>query len=164
MTCSPCRIDVRELGRAWPAAPQRSAWSRRGWAAAAASLIFGVGLGVWVTERSSRGPMATTGDLRKYALSRSDQPQFLEQPLPLPRQRLRLTLLLPNGSESGRYELQLLDGDRRTHATAEGKAILRDFVTSLSAELDLSSVASGAYQLAVRRTGEDWQLFPARVE
>jgi hypothetical protein len=29
--------------------------------------------------------------------------------------------------------------------------------------MDLSSVSRGAYQLAVRRTGEDWALFPAEV-
>ena len=70
---------------------------------------------------------------------------------PLSRGPLRLTLLLPSGSKTGPYELQLLDAERGTLATGTGEAILREFITSLDTDLDLSSVASGAYQLAVRR-------------
>ena len=167
MVCSPCRIDVRELGRELPVAPKGVTWGGRRWATAAV-LALAVGLTVsFLLGRSINDggrPIAITGDLRKYAMTRSGQAPQLEQPLLLSRGHLRLTLLLPSGSETGPYELQLLDAERGTHATGAGEAILRELITSLNADLDLSSVASGAYQLAIRRAGEDWQLFPARVE
>ena len=36
--------------------------------------------------------------------------------------------------------------------------------TTLQTTLDLTSLPSGAYQLAVRRQSEDWHLYPAQVQ
>ena len=80
------------------------------------------------------------------------------------RSRLGPVQKLVVGSEPGPYELQLLDAHLQSRSAASADAILQDFVTRLTADLDLRSLPSGAYQLAVRRTGEDWQLFPARVD
>jgi hypothetical protein len=74
-----------------------------------------------------------------------------------------LTLLLPVGSQPGAYDLQLLDSAARPQASASGQAEIRSFITTLEARIDVPATASGAYQLAVRRPGEDWHLFPARV-
>jgi hypothetical protein len=102
-------------------------------------------------------------DLRPYGLTRSDA-QANRQPLVLPRGRITLTMLLPVGSEPGTYEIQLLDADLTSRASATATADIRDFVTTLQSTFDLSSVRSGGYQLAVRRTGQEWQLFPAHVQ
>jgi hypothetical protein len=75
-----------------------------------------------------------------------------------------LTLLLPNGSEPGRYELEVRDSDGLARATASGDATLQDFITRLSADINLRSAPRGTYQLAIRRTGDDWQLFPVRLQ
>lgn len=167
MSCSPCRIDVRELGRTQRViAPLgRFAWRRQAWAAAVLLLVT-VGLGVWVMERAfpSRGPVAMTGDFRRYALTRSYQPQPLEPILELPQRPVRLTLLLPNGSEPGRYDLEVRGSDGRSLVAAVGEAKLKDYVTSIDAELNLRSVSTGRYELALRRSGEDWQLFPVRID
>ena len=148
LTCSPCRVDVRELRRRLPPAPVRSPWSR----------LWG-----WVTEWFSRGPVARTGDLRQYRVTH-DQPQPREPALELPQQQVRLTLVLPDGSEAGRYDLQVREADGRLRATAVGEATRRDVVTSLDADLDLRSVPSGRYTLALRPAGEEWQLVPVRIE
>jgi hypothetical protein len=74
------------------------------------------------------------------------------------------TILLPVGSEPGPYEAQILDSNLRSVTSAAGDAEIRDFVTTLRATIDLSSVPPGAYQLALRRHGEDWRLFPAEVK
>ena len=72
-------------------------------------------------------------------------------------------MILPVGFEPGDYEVQLLDSELRSRASAIGAATSENFVTSLQTTLDLSSVSRGPYQLAVRRTGQEWQLFPAEV-
>ena len=48
--------------------------------------------------------------------------------------------------------------------SASGQAEIRNFVTILEARIDLRSTAPGEYQLALRRPGEDWHLYPARVK
>ncbi len=166
MTCSPCRIDMRTLGRAAPAASLSTVrWSRR-WTAAA--VLVAVGLTAWFLRGRSPNDTASlvaiTSDLRPYAVTRSAQEPALSTPLTYPRGRLRVTLFLPTGSEPGAYDVRLLDAGRRPVASATAHAELRDFITRLSADLDLRSVASGAYSLAVRRAGGDWQVFPTRIE
>jgi hypothetical protein len=49
-------------------------------------------------------------------------------------------------------------------ALAQGDADLRNQVTTLEVALDLGALSPGAYQIAVRRHGEDWQLFPVRAQ
>ena len=47
---------------------------------------------------------------------------------------------------------------------SQGSAEMRDYITTLRATLDVTNLAPGAYQLAVRRHGEDWRLFPINVK
>ena len=54
-------------------------------------------------------------------------------------------------------------GDRRFKGEANGTAPIADFVTTLNVRLDLQQLAPGAYQLAVRRQGDHWRMFPADV-
>ncbi|MEP7309344.1 MAG: hypothetical protein ABJA98_27895 [Acidobacteriota bacterium] len=170
--CSPCTVEVRTRHRARSGAT----WfigNRRQWATAAVLVLGTVSALLFLprrhagelTEASAPGTsVPTTLDLRKYAVSRSEVAPPRPEPLRLPRRRLSLTMLLPIGSEPGPYELQLLDANLQSRSAAAADAMLRDFVTRLTADLDVRSVPPGAYQLAIRRTGEDWQLFPARVD
>jgi hypothetical protein len=163
MECAPCRIDVREMGRGRPAVPVRSA-ARSVALATAAVLVVILGVGAWILTRGSGAPAPVAGDLRQYAVMRSDQQQRTGPALDLPRRRVRLTLLMPNGSEPGHYELEVRASDGLASTTASGDARLQDFITRLSADIDLRSAPRGPSQLAIRRTGEDWQLFPVRVQ
>ena len=88
---------------------------------------------------------------------RSDLP-----PLSLSRGRTTLTLLLPTGSEPGPYEVQILDLNLTSRAAAVGAASLQDHVTTLRVSIDSASLL-GQYQLAVRRSGDRWQMFPLLV-
>jgi hypothetical protein len=85
------------------------------------------------------------------------------KPLEVPRGRVNATILLPVGSSPGAYEIRILDGDLRVRASAKGSAEVRNFVTTLEAPIDLSTVDVGEYQLTLRREGGEWQMFPLRV-
>jgi hypothetical protein len=163
MECAPCRIDVREMGRERPVVPMRSTARSLGLATAAILVVI-IGAGAWLLTRGSGAPTPVAGDLRQYAVMRSDQQQPSEPALDLPRRRVRLTLLMPNGSEPGHYELEVRGSDGLMRATASGDASLQDFITRLSADIDLRSAPRGTCQLAIRRTGEDWQRFPIRLQ
>ena len=115
-------------------------------------------------QESQTSELRTELDLRQYAVTRSDQKQSDRPPLPLPRGRLSVTILLPVGSEPGSYEIQVLDSELKSRASATGQAEIRNYITTLQGTIDLHSLAPGTYQLALRRRGEDWQLFPARIE
>jgi hypothetical protein len=163
MECAPCRIDVREMGRGPAVTLQRS--PRRSFGlVAAAVLVLGIGLGAWMLTRGAKAPTSFTGDLRQYAVMRSDRPQLSEPAFDLPPRLLQLTLVLPNGFEPGSYDIEVRDTGGRVLATAAGHATLKDFITRLATEIDLRSAPRGLSQLAIRRTGDNWQLFPVRIQ
>jgi len=41
--------------------------------------------------------------------------------------------------------------------------VIRSYQTQLETTLDLRSVKPGTYQLALKREGEDWRLYPAEL-
>jgi hypothetical protein len=68
------------------------------------------------------------------------------------------------GAEPGEYEIRLLDQDLTLRAASTGSAAIRDFVTTLETTIDLRSIATGKYQLGLRRSGGEWQMFPALLQ
>ena len=177
--CSACYRKVRALQQA--RARQRAIeWSNRGkWLAAVAALLMLAAGSVWFyagTRSTPSQPAQTTSpevaiaqlpvelDLRRFRVSRSSQEKSEQLPTVLPQGWLMLTLLLPVGSEPGAYDLQLLDGTSHAIASASGQAAIRNFITTLEATIDVRMVPPGPYQLALRRPGEDWHVFPATVE
>src|SRR6266850_2341059 len=160
--CSPCYLEVRGL--------QEARTQQRRWQfaklAAAAVVVLAVVTAAWLFiagRGSAAQDVRAELDLRPYALNRGDAQGGNRQPLTLPRGRATLTMLLPVGSEPGAYEVQLLDSDLASRASAPGTADIKDYVTTLQTMLDLASITSGRYQLAIRRTGQEWQLFPAQI-
>ena len=160
--CSPCYLETRAffeervLQRRWQFVR----------AAAAAAVVVAIAVAAWFFAGSRSRPTELRAelDLRPYALTRGEPQESGRQQLPLPRARVALTMLLPVGSEAGMYEVQVLDSELRSVASAPGTAEIKNYVTTLQSALDLNSVAPGAYQLAIRRSGQEWQLFPARVQ
>lgn len=168
LDCSPCYVEVRDMQRAHlMAAHERS--SHRWWLSVAAAAIVVVALGAWwlATGRTqapggSGAPaiMQVTLDLRPYSVTRSPTAPDAPPPLELPRGVVELTLLLPVGSEPGLYDVQLLDAEQRSLASAQAEAAIQDFVTTLSVRLALSEVAEGSYRIAIRKTGDSWRIYP----
>lgn len=159
--CSPCYLETRALyeGRVL----------QRRWqfvrAAAAAVIVVAIAVAVWFFAGSRSRPTELRAelDLRPYALMRGEPQETGRQPLSLPRARVALTMLLPVGSEAGMYEVQVLDSQLRSIASAPGTAEVKNYVTTLRTTVDLGSLSLGQYQLAIRRSGQEWQLFPAQV-
>ncbi len=170
--CSPCYQELRAIQQADAARLAVARRKRLVWAAAAL-LAIAIG-GSWFALRQTRDTAATvvstTGveqqarlDLRPFAVTRGDESKKEPEGLVLSRARLKATILLPVGSEPGEYEVQILDADLKSRASSTGSAAIVDYVTTLETTLDTSALPPGSYQLAVRRQGDDWRLFPASL-
>ena len=177
--CSPCYCEFRKFqgeGSMRPSAPTTGSQPR--WMAGAAVVVLTAGLaGIWFYMAGRTSPVAPTAgspsqaaevrttelDLRKFTATRSQQSGIETAPVVLPTGLVNLTLLMPVGSEPGAYDIQLLDADLQSKASAHAAGEIRDYVTTLRTTLDLRGVQPGTYQLAVRRGGDDWRLFPAQV-
>jgi hypothetical protein len=171
LDCSPCYVEVRDMQQAHVMAAHDRP-SRRWWigAAAAAALVVVVGTWWFAASRgaapgSTESPAATqvTLDLRPYSVTRNPTASDAPPPLELPRGVVDLTLLLPVGSEPGPYDVQVLDSERRSLASTQGEATIRDFVTTLTATLDLRPLPAGGHLIAVRHQGDDWRVYPATL-
>lgn len=103
-------------------------------------------------------------DLRLYAIMRGETQTMERPPLQLPRGRVLLTLLLPTGSEPGPYDVEIRDSRAVLRTSARGDAELRNQATTLGVSVSTQSLSPGAYQLAVRHVGDEWQQFPLKIE
>jgi hypothetical protein len=175
--CSACYREFRAFQQA--ATTHTMSFRKAAWVAAAAALVVVAAGAVWFSSSSVRErgtppqrPVAESQvaerrmevDLRKYSVTRNEQQKPETGPVSLARARSNLTILLPVGSEPGGYEIQVLDSGLRSQASASAEAAIRDYVTTLQTTIDLRALSPGAYQLALRRHGEDWRLFPAEVK
>jgi hypothetical protein len=172
--CSPCYREVRAVQQAAGERREGFEQPRRWWRAAAAALVVVSVAVVWYlwsrsekraqrseTARSIPAEVTANVDLREQTVVRSQEKQLELEPVSLPHGRLRLTIQLQPGSEPGAYEIQVLDRNLRSLASATGAGEIRDSVTTVGTILDVTALAPGSYQLAVRRQGEDWRLFRA---
>lgn len=172
--CSPCYQELRALQQADAAALKAAVRRKRLAYAAAAVLVLGIA-GSWFAlrragdaDRLTRPTTQTAAqsarlDLRPLAVTRSEEQRVAAAPLVVPRARVNATILLPVGSSPGEYDVRILDADLRARATAKGSAEIRNYITTLEAVIDVSALEAGDYQLALRRDGGEWQMFPLRV-
>jgi hypothetical protein len=176
MRCSPCYRDVRAIQQAEGIRPAEERRPARSWwpAAAAAVLVVAAGLAAWFAYGprqpaptpppeqvvANAEPVEVTLDLRKYGVTRSDAPAEELPPLVLPRAMVRLTLLLPVGSEEGEYEVRVVDTAGRVLADARGDAEIQEFIARMRLSIDLTSLTSRVSELQLRWRGHEWQRFP----
>ncbi len=173
--CSPCYQELRTIQQADAARLTATVRRKRLAYAAAAVLVLAVA-GSWFALRQTGGfggtePSAALVeqdvllDVRPFAVTRgAAEPMKVPEALALPRARLRATILLEVGSAPGDYEVQIRDANQQARTSSTGSAAIVDFVTTLKTSLDTSALPAGSYQLAVRREGEDWRLFPASLK
>lgn len=176
--CSPCYRELRAIQQGTTVRSLAILHRRIWWAAAAAVVILAAGLAAWfvffgmkepsgpgrVPEAVAAGPLDVLVDLREHTVSRSAQGQEEQPPVVLPRHLLNMTILLPVGAEAGAYETRLVKGDRRSQASADGRAEIRDGITTLRVSMDLRSLSAGPHHLALRRSDEGWHFYPATVK
>lgn len=172
--CSPCFREFRALQQARAAGlhSRKRFWSL----VTAATLVLVASVTGWFLfargrtgdrqgEASQEAALQQTVlDLQKYTVNRGEQTATQRPPLALAAARHKLTVLLPVGTEPGRYDVQLVDSRHQSKAVTVGEAQIRNYVTTLEAQLDIRSVPRGEYQLALRREGDDWYLYPVVVK
>jgi len=115
-----------------------------------------LGIGPWSDSRTDQSTQLLLIDYRGESITRSEAGDPVRQTITLPRASLAATILLPVGSEPGRYEIRLIDGTQRVRLGKHVSAQLRDFAVRIEVNLDLRSLAIGSYLLEIRRQGEDW--------
>ena len=74
----------------------------------------------------------------------------------LPRNQLNLTVYLPLGSPDGIYDLEIVASTGETVWHVEGRASIRDGLTSVPVTGDLRNVPIGQYKFRFRRPDETW--------
>jgi hypothetical protein len=162
--CSPCYLEVRGFQEAAKAERRQKLLKTVVWpVAAAAVILIAVVAGRMFLLGGGGAEFRTELDLGPYALTRGAPQRSELPPLLLPRGRGTLVLRLPTGSEPGKYDVQVLDAQRAAKASASGDAVFQDRATTLQVTLNLRRLPAGDYQLAVRRNGQPWQMFPARA-
>ena len=60
--------------------------------------------------------------------------------------------------------MEIRDATATVRAAARGDADTHNDVSTLEVAVSLGNLSPGAYSLAVRRDGNDWQQFPIRLE
>ena len=103
-------------------------------------------------------------DLRERSVARGQNPSDTGQALlEIPRTAKHLVLDLPIGSKEGSYDVGLVTDSGNQIVSATGTAQLRNHVTVLQVDVELSSVRPGAYSLGVRQPNLEWTRYPIHV-
>jgi len=155
-SCSPCYRDFSAL--------QADYRHRRAQTvlAIAASILIVVGVAGWALFLRRTGPVVTQTavlDLRNRSVPRGGEPNSGEQPLEVSRVVRHLNVYLPLGSAEGPYELRIATTAGSAVFTTNGVASLKDGVTSIQADTDLSSLSPGQYVFQVRRPDLEWSSY-----
>jgi hypothetical protein len=167
--CSPCFRELSEM-RAAGKRRQRVVWASIG--AAAAVIVIGIAL--WATGifkrlpspvNLSSAPIVAQIDLQNRSITRG-APTASQQngPILVPRGQLKLTVLLPFGSEAGTYEIEILKDVDKPLIAGSGHAAIIDGTTRLKVSMNTSSLAAGKYLLGIRQPPLEWAFNPITVQ
>ncbi len=150
-------------------------WRQRLWiASSAAAAVVVTGVALWGTGTlrrilpSSSGnstPILAQIDLQNRAMTRGAPPASPKmEPIRIPSGPLKLSILLPVGSEPGMYQLEVLKDVDKPLITASGQANIINGTTTLNVSVNTSSLGPGTYLLGIRQPPLDWAFNPIRVE
>jgi len=165
--CSPCFVEYRQFIRD---AERSHRWKLL---AACATVLIVIGAGIWWSGTiPSLLPPASYNevvlDLRNQSRVRGgEQPRAPSGTNDIPvlaRQRLRISIYLPIGSEEGPYEVQLLTSERDPVVQTQGIAKLEDYNIVIEVEADLRDLDSGQCLLRTRRDELPWSYYSVQLE
>lgn len=165
--CSPCFRELTQF-RADAKARRNRIWA----AVAAAAAIIGIGLGLWASgifvglasSHLNTAPIIAQIDLENRSITRgAATPSQQNQPIVLARGELKLTILLPFGSEEGAYDLEILKEVDKPLVKATGEAAIINGITKLNVSVNTSSLPPGSYLLGIRHPPLDWSFNPIRL-
>jgi len=159
--CDFCLADVNVL---------RHARKRRRTVAAVGGMVAAILIVIGVLATRHSGPSVSTPatqvatlDLRPFSALREDTAKTPNTTPVLPRENLRLSVVLPIGSETGQYEIRLMNDQLRVVQETTGNAQLQNGEIRLAAQLNLSGLAAGSYRLWIRRRDRSWRDYPLEI-
>lgn len=110
--------------------------------------------------------LAATLDFRDRTVERSGEAQRKPEPeIPhLRRALLKLTLLLPIGTEEGAYTVQFWTRNNQQVANETGTLAWDGRAETLIAMIDLRKLEPGHYTLAIRASNASWYTYPVILD
>jgi hypothetical protein len=167
--CSPCFREVTDI-KAAGKRRRNTVWAGIG--AAAAIVVIGVALwasGVVARHPSPNGtssnPIIAQINLQNRSITRGGSaPSQQNETILVPKGQLKLTILLPFGSEAGTYEVQILKEVDKPLIIRSGPAEISDGVTKLIISLNTSPLPAGKYLLGIRQRPLDWAFNSIMIE
>ena len=114
----------------------------------------------------SVAPLAITINLASFSPTRGAEtkdPTKINK-IHLPPKLLRINFLLPVGMEPGEYTLRVMDSAGTVVTETLAPARLKDGITSVEIDLDLTIASRRRYSLMIRPPGMGWRTFPILVE
>ena len=159
-SCSPCYRDFSELQAGYRHRRMQTIL------AIAASILIVVGVAGWALFFKQKGPTVVQTavlDLRNRSVPRGGEANPGEQPLEVSRAVKHLIVYLPLGSAEGPYEMRIATTAGSAVFGTSGLGSLKDGVTLIQVDADLSSVSPGPYVFLVRRADSQWSSYSLLV-
>ena len=156
-SCSPCYRDFSRFQKA------SKARRRRTFLAIAASILVVASIGGWaLVQWHNKNQITQTAvlDLRNWSVARGVEPNPEAKPLEISHKISRLDIYLPVGSSEGQYDIRIATPSGESLVTASAIAKLKNGVTALQVEMNLSSVSPGTYVLQIRKPSLEWSSYP----
>ncbi len=159
-SCSPCYSDFSGFQAAY-----RNRRARTVLAVAASILIVVLfaGWAFFLRQKELVGTETAVLDLRNRSIARGTEPNPAEQPLEIARNASHLEIYLPPGSSDGDYRIRISGPEEKILFATKGVAKIQQGITSLSADVNLSSVSPGLYILQLQKAHSSWTSYPLRV-
>ena len=160
-SCSPCYADFKQLQEADASRRRRLVLT------AGAGILLATAVTGWaVLHRWNENLAAQTAvlDLRDRSPARGTEPNPAEPLLEISRNVSHMKIYLPLGSSEGDYNIRVVAVEGRTLFAATGVASVQQGITTLAADVRLSSASPGIYIFQLQRVGSEWTSYPLRVK
>ncbi|MGA2605895.1 MAG: hypothetical protein ABSH01_00390 [Terriglobia bacterium] len=159
-SCSPCYRDFSQLQVAYQHRRTRA------FLAIAASILIAACLAGWALFLRHNEPLRTQTallDLRNRSIPRGTELNPSEEPLEIARNVSHLEIYLPLGSSDGDYGIRISGPEGKVLFVTRGIAKMQQGITSLAADVNLSSARPGLYILQLQKADSGWTSYPLRV-